>query len=256
MNSITTSGLICIKDNLNIEYVLCKLDYIFNDDDTFKYIFTPYYDVIDLLNSDIFQGLPGLELNFKKKEYIRENIQPVFISERVPSNTREDYYDILASLKMDYMNPIEYLIKTKESYSGDNLYVISYTERETVNLNNIIEKCNSLGIIKIILNNFAKGNKLILNNTEINNSKTFEVLKFIYQKQLNEQIIKQKKGIEKAKSDKIYKGRKAIKIDMLTFYEQIDLVKKGIITNDDAIKNLKISKSTYYRLKNKVSKTR
>ena len=28
MNSITTSGLICIKDNLNIEYVLCKLDYI------------------------------------------------------------------------------------------------------------------------------------------------------------------------------------------------------------------------------------
>ncbi len=157
---------------------------------------------------------------------------------------------------MDYMNPIEYLIKTKESYSGDNLYVISYTERETVNLNNIIEKCNSLGIIKIILNNLAKGNKLILNNTEINNSKTFEVLKFIYQQQLNEQIIKQKKGIEKAKSDKIYKGRKAIKIDMLTFYEQIDLVKKGIITNDDAIKNLKISKSTYYSLKNKVSKTR
>ena len=124
---------------------------------------------------------------------------------------------------MDYMNPIEYLIKTKESYSGDNLYVISYTERETVNLNNIIEKCNSLGIIKIILNNLAKGNKLILNNTEINNSKTFEVLKFIYQKQLN---------------------------------EQIDLIKKGIITNDDAIKILKISKSTYYRLKNKVSKTR
>lgn len=197
-----------------------------------------------------------IRARFLKKEYIRENIQPVFISERVPSNTREDYYDILASLKMDYMNPIEYLIKTKESYSGDNLYVISYTERETVNLNNIIEKCNSLGIIKIILNNLAKGNKLILNNTEINNSKTFEVLKFIYQKQLNEQIIKQKKGIEKAKSDKIYKGRKAIKIDMLTFYEQIDLVKKGIITNDDAIKNLKISKSTYYRLKNRVSKTR
>ena len=45
MNSITTSELICIKD-------------------TFKYIFTPYYDVIDLLNSDIFQGLPGLELDF------------------------------------------------------------------------------------------------------------------------------------------------------------------------------------------------
>lgn len=212
MNSITTSGLICIKDNLNIEYVLCKLDYIFNDDDTFKYIFTPYHDVIDLLNSDIFQGLPGLELNFKKKEYIRENIQPVFISERVPSNTREDYYDILASLKMDYMNPIEYLIKTKESYSGDNLYVISYTERETVNLNNIIKKCNSLGIIKIILNNLAKGNKLILNNTEINNSKTFEVLKFIYQQQLNEQIIKQKKELKKLKAIKYIKAEKQLRL--------------------------------------------
>lgn len=157
---------------------------------------------------------------------------------------------------MDYMNPIEYLIKTKESYSGDNLYVISYTERETVNLNNIIEKCNSLGIIKIILNNLAKGNKLILNNTEINNSKTFEVFVNLSIKSSLTNKLLNKKKIEKAKSDKIYKGRKAIKIDMLTFYEQIDLVKKGIITNDDAIKNLKISKSTYYRLKNKVSKTR
>ena len=69
------------------------------------------------------------------------------------------------------MNPIEYLNKNKGIILGDNLYVISYTERETVNLNNIIEKCNSLGTIKIILNNLAKGNKLILNNAEINNSK-------------------------------------------------------------------------------------
>ena len=36
MNSITTSGLICIKDNLNIEYVLCKLDYIFNVSSSLK----------------------------------------------------------------------------------------------------------------------------------------------------------------------------------------------------------------------------
>lgn len=113
---------------------------------------------------------------------------------------------------MDYMNPIEYLIKTKESYSGDNLYVISYTEREPVNLNNIIEKCNSLGIIKIILNNLAKGNKLILNNTEINNSKTFEVLKFIYQKQLNEQIIKQKKELKKLKAIKYIKAEKQLRL--------------------------------------------
>lgn len=153
-----------------------------------------------------------IRARFLKKEYIRENIQPVFISERVPSNTREDYYDILASLKMDYMNPIEYLIKTKESYSGDNLYVISYTERETVNLNNIIEKCNSLGIIKIILNNLAKGNKLILNNTEINNSKTFEVLKFIYQQQLNEQIIKKKKKLKKLKAIKYIKAEKQLRL--------------------------------------------
>lgn len=92
MNSITTSGLICIKDNLNIEYVLCKLDYIFNADDTFKYIFTPYYDVIDLLNSDIFQGLPGLELDFKKKN-ILEKISNLYLFLKV-------YLQILVKITM------------------------------------------------------------------------------------------------------------------------------------------------------------
>lgn len=92
MNSITTSELICIKDNLNIEYVLCKLDYISNDDDTFKYIFTPYYDVIDLLNSDIFQGLPGLELNFKKKN-ILEKISNLYLFLKV-------YLQILVKITM------------------------------------------------------------------------------------------------------------------------------------------------------------
>lgn len=94
MDSITTSELICIKDNLNIEYVLCKLDYIFNDDDTFKYIFTPYYDVIDLLNSDIFQGLPGLELDFKKKN-ILEKISNLYLF-------LKEYLQILVKITMIY----------------------------------------------------------------------------------------------------------------------------------------------------------
>ena len=62
MKSIITKGIICVKDNLNIEYRLCKIEHILNDDETYKYIFTPDYFVIDLLDSSQFKGFLGIIL--------------------------------------------------------------------------------------------------------------------------------------------------------------------------------------------------
>ena len=50
MESISSKGLICIKDKLNIEYIICEIEYILKQDGTFKYVFTPFYNVIDLLD--------------------------------------------------------------------------------------------------------------------------------------------------------------------------------------------------------------
>lgn len=71
----------------------------------------------------MFQGIPGLNLDLKKEVYIRENILPTFISERVPSKNREDLYDLLKSVNLTYMDSIEYLCRTKYKYSGDNFFM-------------------------------------------------------------------------------------------------------------------------------------
>lgn len=252
MKSIVSSGLICIKDKLNIEYVVCKIDYFLNDDETFKYVFTPYYNVIDLLDSDIFQGIPGLNLDLKKEYYIRENIVPTFISERVPQNNREDLYELLQEVNMNYMNPVEYLIRTKKMYCGDSFYVVPYKECKDIYLNEIVGKCNVFGIIKVILSNMAEGNKIFINDKCINDIRVFISLKYLYSKQLNELNRKQSYGIDENR--KKYLGRKPLKINELVLREEFERVEKGVITNEEAIKKLQISKSTYYRLKKKASK--
>ena len=108
MQSHLTKGIICVKDELNIEYRVCIIEHLENEDGSFEYRFFPNYPVIDLLNSDVFQGIPGLHLELKEKVYIRKNILPVFISERVPSVNREDYYEILDEVNMKFMDPIDF----------------------------------------------------------------------------------------------------------------------------------------------------
>lgn len=252
MINTKTIGLICIKDKLNIEYVVSKIEYITNKDGSFKYIFTPYYDVIDLLDSSIFQGIPGLNLDLRKEIYVRENIIPTFISERVPSENREDFYGIIESVNLSYMDPIEFLIRTKQHYSGDNLYVKKYEDRTSIVLEDNIKKSNSFGIIKIILDNIAKGNKTSLENgTILNSIEVFNSMKFLYKKTFKEISNKQKQGISIAKETGSYKGRKPIPIDEMLFLEQLEKIKNKETTSLEASKTLGISIDKFYRIKRK-----
>lgn len=255
MNSITSNGLICIRNKLNIEFVVCKIEYILYEDESFKYIFLPYYDVIDLIDTNIFQGIPGIDLDLKKEKYIRDNVIPTFISERVPSENRENFYELLQTCGLNYMNPIEYLIRSKNKYSGDYLYLKPFSERKEIVIENVIGKSNTLGIIKKILNHIAHGNKVIINkNLVVNDNNLFRTLMYIYSKGYAETKEKQEVGILAAKKIGRYKGRKPVQVDQLVFLEQIDMLNKGIITLSDALNNLNISKATFYRLKKKYQK--
>lgn len=71
MKTYISKGTICIKGPFQLIYAVCKITYQLNEDDSFKYVFEPNYSVISLLDSSIFQGIPGLNLDLKEKEYIR-----------------------------------------------------------------------------------------------------------------------------------------------------------------------------------------
>lgn len=257
MKTYYSRGLIVVKDKFNITYLLSKIEYFYNEDETFKYVFTPSYSTISLLKSDIFQGLPGLNLDIKKEKYERINRVPVFISERVPNKNREDYYELLKEVNMEYMDPIEYLIRVKGQYFGDPYFVIAYKDKEKIDLDNLKGKYTNTELIKIILDNIAIGNDIIFNDTLINDENRkliYDILIKLYKRSVIYKKEKQLEGISLAKVNGKYKGRKRIEIDVINFLNYLNKINNKEITVKEACKNLGITIDKFYREKKRINK--
>ncbi len=252
MEKHITKGIICLEQD-GIEYEISKIEYYYYDDNNEKYVFTPYWEVIDLLPSSVFQGIPGLEMSLRKKQYER-NIVPVFISERTPSENRVDLWDMLKACNMTYLNRLEWLIRTDTRYFGDNLYVNRYEEKKSLTKANDLTKfhygdklnissISNLGkemktIIKILLRIVASGAELNapeLNITNTNRKEYFNLLFTLNHKMYEEGIIHKR-------------GRKKIKVSIPELDEKYILYCEGKITREEAMKQLNISsQSTFYR---------
>ena len=257
MKTYYSRGLIVVKDKFNITYLLSKIEYFYNEDETFKYVFTPSYSTISLLKSDIFQGLPGLNLDIKKEKYERINRVPVFISERVPNKNREDYYELLKEVNMEYMDPIEYLIRVKGQYFGDPYFVITYKDKEKIDLDNLTGKYTNTDLTKIILDNIAIGNDIIFNDTSINDDNRkliYDILIKLYKRSVTYKKEKQLEGISLAKINGKYKGRKRIEIDVINFLNYLNKINNKAITVKEACKNLGITIDKFYREKKRINK--
>lgn len=254
MKEYRSKGTLCVKTEHNLVYKFCDLEYIYNEDDSFKYIFTPNYSVIKLIPTKYFQGIPGLNLDLKRKEYIRENMTPVFIKERVPQESRIDYYKFLKSVNLDFMDPILYLIRTDLQYSGDNIYLLPYEEKETINYDNIKSHKNNNALIKDMLIDICKGNNVILHNQLIddeNRKGFYEFLLEIYSRNVKNNKQKQKEGIKKAKEIGKYKGRKPKPFDYDGFIKLLEKVNNKEMTAKKCAEELGISIDKYYREKKK-----
>lgn len=252
MKESITKAVICLDDELGLTYRLCEVDYIVREDESFTWKFRPNYSVISLLSTELFQGIPGLDLEQQKSEYVRENMTPVFISERSPSKNREDLWKLLEAENMDYYDPLEWLIRTKTRYSGDNLYVKSREE----NLQPLeISDLNLLGnrssiISKELLSQICSGADIKLKDTEINDSNrkvVYTILLQMYSKEKSYIDEKRRKGIKNSSKNGNYKGRKRIKIDTLKLEEIMTSYEEGKISEAEGMKALKVSRSTFER---------
>ena len=247
----TTSGVICLENN-GIEYLICKIDYHYFDDDNFSYIFTPYYEVIDLLDSKLFQGIPGLTLDLREKQYERKNIIPVFISERTPAENRVNKWEMLEEVGMTYLNQLEWLIRTNERYFGDNLYVKRYEDGKILNkitaktkfqrfdniqISSIKDISSSLLLrIQTLLNVITSGSELCSDELIINNANRKEYYKLL-KAIVDSQVEETKK-----------KGRMKMDVSLPLLEETYNSFKQGIITEKQAMEKMGIkSRSTFYR---------
>jgi len=250
MREIVTSGTICLDDEYDFTYYIADISYIEREDESYCYEIRPNYSVISLLSEKHFQGIPGLDLSLKKACYVRENMVPVFISERTPGENREDLWALLQECNMNYLNRLEWLIRTKTRYSGDEFYVCR-TEEKKLEVPSIDKLgCRSSIISRNILEVICAGGQVITNDFVIddNNRKAYyELFMALYRTERKYLNDRRREGIEKAAKQGNYKGRARIKINKMELQDVFYAYESKKISGREAAEMLGISASTFFR---------
>ena len=269
------SGIIKAVTKENEKIQVGRITYEEFENEEFQYIISPFWPIIDTLSTRVFQGIPGIDMDLRLDHYYRVNYVPVFITERTPGSSREDLWEPLDSVGLDYYDRLEWLIRTDLRAAIDNLIVERAREeavsKKVENARDlkaciesgqygdeiIIENISSLGTdsrscVKMLNRLMHYGIRLKSKQEKINlNVEDYKswmpVLEGMFQ--MDEQLRKrqQKKGIALAKEKGKYKGRKRKEIDDKFLEKIISRFQKKEIPLEEALLATGLSKSTFYR---------
>ncbi|MCF2642840.1 recombinase family protein [Roseburia hominis] len=269
--SYINSGIIKTVMKSGEKISVAQIDYQEFDEENFQYVIRPYWEIIDGLPTSVFQGIPGIDMDLRLERYYRVNYIPTFIAERTPSENREDLWDILESVGLDYYDRFEWLLRTTMRSANDNLIV------ERRRTSQVVEKFTSG-----ILSTLQYGDRIIVDSMESIADTTAGFVDGIFTVITNgvdiidqsgqilvdimtraamvpivvtqriiarrEHALHRRTGIEQAKKEGKYTGRKPIEVDEKVLRQVNQELKAGLITVEEAMKRTKIaSKSTFYR---------
>lgn len=269
----TNAGVIKAVGKYGEKYAVGKIEYqsFFNEE--YQYIITPYWDVIDGLDASVFQGIPGITMELRLEKYYRVNMQPVFITERSPSKNREDLWELLESVGLDYYDRFEWLIRTDLTCGNDNLIVERYREekkeftyKQTVENPErlqygdrvIIQNQSSISTnpavyTEKLLHLLGAGVSVLFEEEglRIDEENRDSVMMILRQQYYAARLLEKKRhqaGVERAKKRGEYRGRKKISIDATQLQKVKELFHAKKITEKQAMERLGIaSRSTFYR---------
>ncbi|MCI6043125.1 recombinase family protein [bacterium] len=269
--SYVNSGIIKAVMRSGEKISVAQIDYQEFDEENFQYVISPYWEIVDGLPASVFQGIPGIDMELRLERYYRVNYIPTFIAERTPSENREDLWDILESVGLDYYDRFEWLLRTTMRSANDNLIV------ERRRISQVTEQFTSG-----VLSTLQYGDKVIVDSMEaisdttagfsdaifiaitsgvdiINQSGQILVdamtraamISVVVTQRIitrREHASSRRDGIEQAKKNGKYTGRKPIEVDEKILRQAVMEIDKGIITVEEAMRRTKIgSKSTFYR---------
>ena len=269
--SYVNSGIIKAVMKSGEKISVAQIDYQEFDEENFQYVIIPYWDIIDGLPASVFQGLPGIDMELRLDRYYRVNYIPVFITERTPSENREDLWEILESVGLDYYDRFEWLLRTTMRAANDNLIVERRRESSIVERFSperlpalqygdrvIVDSLEQIGdttagfadnIFPAVTNGVdivsQDGDVLvgmIARSALVSVAVTQRIL------ERREYASKRRAGIEQAKKNGKYTGRKPVEVDEKVLRQVNQELKAGLITVEEAMKRTKIgSRSTFYR---------
>ena len=265
------SGIIKAVMKSGEKISVAQIDYQEFDEENFQYVISPYWEIVDGLPASVFQGIPGIDMDLRLKDYYRVNYIPTFIAERTPSESREDLWELLESVDLDYYDRFEWLLRTKMRAANDNLIVERRRIEETVGQfasgiisglqygdKVIVESMESIadttaGLTDGMFNIVTSGIDVVTESGQVLVDATTRAAMIPYMvaqriMSRRERISLQQAGIEQAKKDGKYAGRKPTPVDENVLRQVAKELDEGIITIEEAMKRTKInSRSTFYR---------
>lgn len=102
---------------------ICKITYKESDLRNFEFIFEPDYSAISTLKD--FRGIQGINLELRQDKYLRRNMMPSFIYEHTPIGGSDFRENLNLAKRIEGLDVIEFLCKTKLQYFGDQLHIES-----------------------------------------------------------------------------------------------------------------------------------
>ena len=265
-------GIIMVYDRYNRRYSVGEVIYEIYDEQNFQYIIIPYWQYIDQLPSGLFQGIPGINMDVRRDCYYRVNMTPTFISMRTPSESRENVRELMASVGLDYYDRFEWLLRTEARCGDDNLMVVRKPEnRRIIGLAQITESrsMHPGDVVEIdSLSDFQSTNSRLVEDLYrflqcgaqiyIRKERRFleaeerRIMLYLLREMLvamdRNSRNRREEGIEEAKMNGRYTGRKPIKVDEQLLRRIAYDFEQGRISEQKAMQILGInSRSTFYR---------
>ena len=269
--SYVNSGIIKAVMKTGEKISVAQIDYQEFDEENFQYVISPYWEIVDGLPASVFQGIPGIDMELRLERYYRVNYIPTFIAERTPSENREDLWDILGSVGLDYYDRFEWLLRTTMRSANDNLIVerrrtspvteqftsgvlsaLQYGDKVIVDSMEVISDTTA-GFADAIFIAITSGIDIINQSGQIlvdAMARAAMIPVVVTQRIITrrEHASSRRDGIEQAKKNGKYTGRKPIEVDEKILRQAVMEIDKGIITVEEAMRRTKIgSKSTFYR---------
>lgn len=269
--SYISSGIIKAVMKNGDKVSVAQIDYQEFDEENFQYVISPYWEIVDGLPASVFQGIPGIDMDLRLKDYYRVNYIPTFISERTPSESREDLWELLDSVGLDYYDRFEWLLRTNMRAANDNLIVERRRMEKTVKQfasgvisglqygdKVIVESLETIadttaGLADGMFSIVAGGVDVITQSGQVlvdAMTRAAMVPYMITQRIISrrERAVNRQEGIEQAKKNGKYTGRKPIEVDENTLRQVAKELDEGLIAVEEAMKRVKInSRSTFYR---------
>lgn len=268
----SNSGIIYAIDRKGNKYAVSRVDFERYDDQNFQYIFSPEWSVIDSLPASIFQGIPGLDMSLRLERYYRVNMTPYFISERTPSEGREDLWELLESVDLDYYDRFEWLLRTNMRCGTDNLIVERAEAPRRIVFHSLKELPTNLhpgdcvvieGLQKVAntshqlrqsLLHILRSGAQIWNEAEERMLSEAECSILLHLLMVQEDLEniqnkqRHKDGVERAKKEGRYTGRKKITVDQNLLKQIAADFNSRKNTEEEAMRRAGISsRSTFYR---------